>query len=291
MSKRQTIRLDSCQPYLRAVNMFPCDKGFKTGLRRQYAHYFLYVHKGMGSVSVGGRKYSAVSGDMFFCAPGCKNSIEADCREPFLLSGIDFDFVQDYQSDPLSEIIHADRFKANMMTPPVDFSDFSGFPAQMHMASQPHIRQLILELFQEYSQRQLFWQIKANSLLLNLIIQLARLIQQGAAADADIQRNQEIISYIANHYVEPLNNQMLSQRFNYHPDHLNRIILRYTGMTVRQYIIDLRIRAAISLLQQGHSDISQIARSVGYPDLQSFSRMFRKKTGAAPSRYLEYYSI
>lgn len=291
MVKRQSISLHSCQPYLRVINMYPCERGFRTGTRRQYAHYFLYVHKGIGNIVIGDQRYSAISGDMFFCTPGCINSIEADCQEPFLLSGIDFDFVQDYRSDPLSENIHIDIFKANMMTPPVDFTDFSGFPAHMHMASQPQVRRLVLEMYQEYSQRQLFWQVKVNSLLLNLIVQIARLIQQGAAADANIQRNQEIISFIASHYAEPINNQLLSQRFNYHPDHLNRIILRYTGMTVHQYIIDLRMRSAISLLQQGNDDIGQIACAVGYPDLQSFSRMFKKKTGTAPSRYRDYYMI
>ena len=70
---------------------------------------------------------------------------------------------------------------------------------------------------------------------------------------------------------------------------LNKIVTLYTGMTLRQYIIDLRLRSAIELLQLGQLSISQIASTVGYLDLQSFSRMFKLKMGVSPTLYRDQY--
>jgi AraC-like DNA-binding protein len=61
-----------------------------------------------------------------------------------------------------------------------------------------------------------------------------------------------------------ITNQTIAERFHYHPDHINRIVLSYTGMTLKQYIINLRIRRAVDLLINTDADISSIASSIGY---------------------------
>lgn len=60
---------------------------------------------------------------------------------------------------------------------------------------------------------------------------------------------------------------------------------QYTGNTPMQYILNIRIANAQSLLSGTVYNISEIASIVGYDNPLYFSRLFKKQTGLSPSQY------
>jgi transcriptional regulator GlxA family with amidase domain len=58
-----------------------------------------------------------------------------------------------------------------------------------------------------------------------------------------------------------------------------------TGMTPIKYCRDVRIARARELLEGGNTSQKQIAQSLGYKDVASFARVFRKAVGSAPGAY------
>ena len=58
-----------------------------------------------------------------------------------------------------------------------------------------------------------------------------------------------------------------------------------TGMTPIEYCRRVRIARARELLEGGEISQKQIAESIGYKDMASFSRAFRKAVGSAPGAY------
>ena len=56
-----------------------------------------------------------------------------------------------------------------------------------------------------------------------------------------------------------------------------------TGVSPKEYLIRLRMRSAIELLNRTDMSITQIARAVGYADPLYFSRLFKKRIGTPPS--------
>ena len=58
-----------------------------------------------------------------------------------------------------------------------------------------------------------------------------------------------------------------------------------TGMTPIEYCRCVRIARARELLEGGEISQKQIAESIGYKDMASFSRAFRKAVGSAPGAY------
>jgi transcriptional regulator GlxA family with amidase domain len=58
-----------------------------------------------------------------------------------------------------------------------------------------------------------------------------------------------------------------------------------TGMTPIEYCRAVRIARARELLEGGDASQKQIAQSLGYRDVASFSRVFRKAVGSAPGAY------
>ena len=66
--------------------------------------------------------------------------------------------------------------------------------------------------------------------------------------------------------------------------HLIRVFKRYYGVTPRQYLIDKRIENAKKILRTGKS-VSDTCYMVGFESINSFSNLFKAKTGMAPSVY------
>lgn len=58
-----------------------------------------------------------------------------------------------------------------------------------------------------------------------------------------------------------------------------------TGLTVNDLVIEVRIAQAQSLLAETRLDVGQIAAQIGYEDAAYFSRLFRRRTGVAPSAF------
>ncbi|MNC52231.1 HTH-type transcriptional regulator YesS [compost metagenome] len=66
---------------------------------------------------------------------------------------------------------------------------------------------------------------------------------------------------------------------------MRKIAFEMTGMSLIDYLNQLRIEQAKRMLVETTLSISQIALEVGYMNVQSFNRFFRKFEGMPPSSY------
>ena len=64
-----------------------------------------------------------------------------------------------------------------------------------------------------------------------------------------------------------------------------------TGMSPIDYCRAVRIARARELLEGGDTSQKQIAQSLGYKDVASFARVFRKATGLAPGAYRNRFGL
>lgn len=67
--------------------------------------------------------------------------------------------------------------------------------------------------------------------------------------------------------------------------YLNQLFVRHTGVTPMQYLQDIRIDAAKSLLMTTDRRISDIAEDVGFHSPKYFCATFHRRTGMSPREY------
>ncbi len=70
-----------------------------------------------------------------------------------------------------------------------------------------------------------------------------------------------------------------------------RRFAKATGMTPLEYCRGVRIARARELLISGDTPQKAIAQSLGYKDVASFARVFRKATGSTPGVYRNRFGI
>lgn len=100
----------------------------------------------------------------------------------------------------------------------------------------------------------------------------------------------EIIHYIHQHYRESLTLAELAKLFHFSVPNLSMLLKRHLGTSFIEFIHELRIRQACSLLQSSHMAITDIALEVGFRSFASFSRVFNHQKGVSPSVYRKKWS-
>jgi len=68
---------------------------------------------------------------------------------------------------------------------------------------------------------------------------------------------------------------------------LTKILSKETGKSAKKHINEILLSQAKSLLQSGRYNVTEVAASLHYYNLEEFSRFFKKETGMTPLKYLK----
>ncbi len=98
-------------------------------------------------------------------------------------------------------------------------------------------------------------------------------------------RIQLVVSTIEREFSNKLSTETLGHLVNMSASRLRHLFKAETGLTVSQYLKQIRMRRAEVLLQTTFLSVKQIMNLVGVHDDAYFSREFRKLYGAAPGQY------
>ncbi len=121
---------------------------------------------------------------------------------------------------------------------------------------------------------------------------LAALFEQRNAMEDASSRFSQVVrdakGFIARHIHEPeLGLKEIAAEVNFSAAYLNVVFRTETGMTVKQYLIDCRLREAKRLLREPSVRISEIAQRCGYSNSNYFAKAFKEATGMTPGEYRE----
>ena len=91
--------------------------------------------------------------------------------------------------------------------------------------------------------------------------------------------------YLREHLKEELSVPSLAAAFHLSASQFNRLFRAHTGQSPHEYLVNLRINRAKTLLKETRLSITQIAEEVGYGYDTSFAAAFRTKTGMSPRQF------
>ena len=104
--------------------------------------------------------------------------------------------------------------------------------------------------------------------------------------DAQSLKIRAACSFIDEHLTEKdLTLSRLAQEVDLSPSYLSSLFARDTGMTLKQYITEARMKKAAALLKNPELKQYEVAAQVGYDDAKYFARVFRETMGMTPSEY------
>jgi len=125
---------------------------------------------------------------------------------------------------------------------------------------------------------------------------LASALAQIALSRAEIEWKQSLPANLARlqrhideHFGEDLSNPALAKFAGTSLTGLLRLFNRHLGTKPAQYVSEVRVRNAATLLRGTKLSIEEIAEQTGFPNRYYFSRVFKKMTGHSPADFRAKY--
>jgi AraC-like DNA-binding protein len=250
-----------------------------------YDHRITYVCGGKGSIEVEDIPYSCKKGDLFYWGPEVKYAVHRDTVDPLTLLNIHFDFTpfhKDKKFAPPAVLIQ--NFIPEMITEKIEFSDMTELNCPFHIMDYYQGESGLLQIIEEYKMKKIFYLQNINGMLLSFLISLARYLSVEKNKKKDSHKiAEQVINYIHAHYNEPLTNSDISKVFNFHPNYINRLIHSYTGISLHQYVLNVKLHKASEMLHSSSVSITKIAQELGFSDISHFSKAFKNKLGYNPT--------
>ncbi|MGI6011281.1 MAG: response regulator transcription factor [Ruminococcus sp.] len=97
------------------------------------------------------------------------------------------------------------------------------------------------------------------------------------------------ITYINEHYSENMSLETISAVVDLNPVYFSSIFKKETGRNFIEYLTEVRLEQAKTLLLESDYNISEIAWKVGYQDEKYFMRVFKKEMGITCAKYRKLY--
>ncbi len=165
----------------------------------------------------------------------------------------------------LSTFLYTLMQKNTALIPIIASYKLSNNDLAAQIKSQPHVSQL---------------KQKMEQILLIYMEQLKK--QQEKKEEYVVKKAQ---SYMEKHFSEQLLLSDIAAQFHLHPNYFSSLFKKQLDMTVRDYILQLRMKKAKELMKDPSLKLLDIALAVGYEDAAHFNRAFKNVTGISPSKY------
>ncbi len=99
------------------------------------------------------------------------------------------------------------------------------------------------------------------------------------------------VAYIRENFRRGVTVKELAYVVHLSPRQLHRKFVEAFGCSPQSFILKLRMQAACEALQKEGSQISEVARELGFCDQSAFTQLFQKHVGLTPLKYQKRYRL
>ena len=209
-----------------------------------------YVASGKGIFRIGGREYTVTAGSLFVIPPYEEAMYQADADEPWEYMWVGF-HVGGKLPLKLAPVIHC----------PEAYGIFRSMPDSQRLTGGT----------KAYVTGQL-WQF--FSLLM-------------AAHEPMDDAISIALNYIHSKYMYALSVDEIARLVNLDRSYFTTAFTKMVGISPGKYLQNHRMEVAADLLKRGGKSVSLTAQSVGYNDIYTFSKTFKRHFGISPSQYVK----
>ncbi len=99
------------------------------------------------------------------------------------------------------------------------------------------------------------------------------------------ERAERTAAILRSHLADPPDIEALGAQVGCSPFYLSRLFSKEMGMTIPQYVRQIRMERAAELLLSGRHNVTEAAMEVGYSSLSHFSKAFCTSIGCCPALF------
>ena len=256
-----------------------------------HKHQFNEIHlvrRGEIDVRIGKQRSTVPAGSIFYIAAGDSHSQYFRKSSDVYYFAFCISFFHDPEEKSREGIIRKDASELN----PYSFSQSGIFTPSASAC------ELLPRFIGVHSTRPYHRTIEDSELLWDLLIETSqnlRVIRRSTlsphtttpskATTDDFPGIQKALSYIHEHFTEPLEVAHLARDVHMSCRHFTRLFVRLLGISPKQYINELRFHKALQLLDDMSVKASIIGERIGFKKPAYFFSFFKKFAHQTPEQY------
>jgi AraC-like DNA-binding protein len=161
------------------------------------------------------------------------------------------------------------------------------------------MKTLLLEMMAEYDGKQEFYEAGITAKLINAAVLMARKQKESAAgtfADHLVKRKAHIVNfnrcieYINQHYKDDLSLEYIASIAGFSKYHFTRWFKQFAGISFYEYLTQVRVKVAETMLAGTETAITEIALESGFQSIATFNRVFKANKKLTPTEFREMQS-
>lgn len=264
------LRKDSIEVSLAYCGRDVCEPGHTYGPATRDEYLLHYIIDGKGSFTANGRTYELGKHDAFLIIPDETTVYSADEEEPWSYIWIAFNGFKAYEY--------------------LQHAGFSNTNRIGHFLCEEQLVKAIETILSAHEltySNQINRHIQLLNFLFNLIREYEDSTQTLPSTESSSQQSYIIyaMNYIERNYQNTITIEDLCARLGITRSYLTKIFKEELHSAPYEYLVNLRINKASSLLKITSLPVKQISTMVGYHDPLVFSKIFKQKTGLSPTDY------
>ena len=174
----------------------------------------------------------------------------------------------------------------------IEFFQFIGLPA-FEIDSTSHMDELINNILEENFYDKLGKRQLIYSNMLGFMVVLIRYIIEQKIFLQDIalkiealmdHRLIEIFSYVVDDIQSDLSNTSIAKKVGLSKDYVSQFFKKMTGRNLQDYVKELRMSKAVTLVKTTNMPIQEVCKAVGINDFSYFCRLFKKIMGVSAKK-------
>ena len=279
------MNFDDIKPFIRHTGYVKSSAYAPEGSLVSYDNCIVYTLHGKGVIIVENQEFEMHRGSVLMWRAGMKYKICNSENDPEYIF-INFDFTNErcitnsFKISPDPSAI----FNPSRLTDRSVFEDYPEYNSVIYTKSARHLEELFLGIVSEFKKPKNHMYMRASAKMIIILSELPDYYSLKTDTK-NTDKSTEIIEYIHENYTKDLTNSDIARYFNFHPQHINKIVKRKTGYSLHKYVIMRRISKAIDLLETTKIPITEISEKIGFQNICHFSRYFKDFMGTSPRAY------
>ena len=247
-----------------------------------YDHRIFFCESGHIEIAAGDERYTLKQNSLLYVPSGAVYVLDSPDSSTKLI-GINFDFSFDFSGNftPISPAIYKEKYDLSQQLEKAEFSDLKNFESPFVLHGQGDIGVLIYKILDEFTTARVYHTQTESALLKQVLLMATRVLILGADSAPQKTINL-VISYVQNNYMYNISNADIGQALNFHPNYLNRLMLKHTGKSLHQYLLYIRLTKSLDMLHSTSLSVADIAEKCGFTDTGHFTKAFKKHFERSP---------
>lgn len=264
------LKRNSVELYLNYCGKENCEPGHSYGPAKRQEYLLHYIVEGSGTFTCNNKTYELHQNDAFLIMPDEITSYRADSKTPWSYVWIGFN-----------------GSKAS------DCLRYAGFNSENRIQSFKNatfIKQCVDQILDAHQLTYAHDLIRQSNLMLLLSAMIQAYQEKCPDCIDDTEYPQQVYieyatDFIERHIHENIKVSDIASFIGIDRSYLTKIFKKILDLSPQEYLINLRMNKASSLLKTTDYTISQIAEKVGYNTTLAFTKAFKSKYDVSPGVY------